>query len=94
MGNLWAISKLRAMGKLWPITVVWPIVVSQAPKMWIGFDQNVFEFINVPVSSIHIHFDSYSFLLLKVLKPIANLNFLFLLFSELIKTVLKCNRNY
>ena len=58
-------------------------LVSQAPKVWIWFDQYVFTFINVPDSSIQNHLDS--FLLFEVLKPIANLNFLFLFFSELIK---------
>ena len=45
--------------------------------MWIWFDQNVFEFINIPVPSYQFHFDS--FVPFKVLKPIVNLNCTYLL---------------
>ena len=56
-------------------------------KAWIWFNQNMFEFINVPVPSNQFYFDP--FLFLEILKPIANLNFLFLFFSDLIKIILK-----
>ena len=57
------------------------------PKCGYGLIRILFKFINVPVPSIQFHFDS--FVPFKIFKPIANLNILFMFFSELIKIILK-----
>ena len=52
--------------------------VSPIDKAWIWFDRNLFESINVPVSSHQYHLDP--FLFFEILKPIPNLNFYVLVF--------------
>ena len=69
-------STHRTLGKR--SVIPYDSYVSPIDKAWIWFDRNLFESINVPVSSHQYHLDP--FLFFEILKPIPNLNFYVLVF--------------